>query len=170
MDRRRHLKKMKRRKTRPKTMKINRDVAPQQVPLTPRSIRTWPPMSQAGGKSTLRRERIITLSIGGDPTIQRYAKEHGAVYHPILMSRQNPRNWSRGKRFFVTFEICFLTFSVYIGSAIYTAGVQDVEKVFGVAQVPATLGLTLFVLGYGKHLQHLSTRSKLIFFSQLLVL
>ncbi|KAJ4350693.1 GTPase-activating protein [Ascochyta clinopodiicola] len=62
---------------------------------------------------------------------------------------QNPRNWSRGKRFFVTFEICFLTFSVYIGSAIYTPGLMGVMADFGVAQVPATLGLTLYVAGYG---------------------
>ncbi|KAH4609912.1 hypothetical protein HBI38_123860 [Parastagonospora nodorum] len=62
---------------------------------------------------------------------------------------QNPRNWSRAKKFFVTFEICFLTFSVYIGSAIYTPGLIDVTQVFGVAQVPATLGLTLYVAGYG---------------------
>jgi len=62
---------------------------------------------------------------------------------------QNPRNWSRAKKFFVTFEICFLTFSVYIGSAIYTPGLMDVMADFGVAQVPATLGLTLYVAGYG---------------------
>ncbi|KAJ4987933.1 multidrug resistance protein [Stagonosporopsis vannaccii] len=62
---------------------------------------------------------------------------------------QNPRNWSRGKRFFVTFEICFLTFSVYIGSAIYTPGLMDVMAGFGVAQVPALLGLCLYVAGYG---------------------
>ncbi|KAJ0122364.1 benomyl/methotrexate resistance protein [Diaporthe amygdali] len=37
---------------------------------------------------------------------------------------------------------------VYIGSAIYSAGTQDVMRVFGVSQVAATLGLTLFVAGY----------------------
>ncbi|KAH9892942.1 MFS transporter [Xylariomycetidae sp. FL2044] len=62
---------------------------------------------------------------------------------------ENPRNWSRPKKFFVTFEICFLTFAVYIGSAIYTAGLQDVTRTFGVSEVAATLGLTLFVAGYG---------------------
>lgn len=60
----------------------------------------------------------------------------------------NPQNWSSLKKIWVTFEICLLTFSVYIGSAIYTAGIQDVSRVFGVSQVAATLGLTLFVLGY----------------------
>jgi DHA1 family multidrug resistance protein-like MFS transporter len=54
-----------------------------------------------------------------------------------------------GKKFFVTFELCLLTFSVYIGSAIYSAGIEDVEQVFGVSQAAATLGLTMFVLGYG---------------------
>jgi DHA1 family multidrug resistance protein-like MFS transporter len=38
---------------------------------------------------------------------------------------------------------------VYIGSAIYTPGLMDVMQVFGVGNVPATLGLTLYVAGYG---------------------
>ena len=52
------------------------------------------------------------------------------------------------KKFFVTFEICLLTTSVYIGSAIYTAGLLGVVSQFGVSEVAATLGLTLFVIGY----------------------
>ncbi|KAL9597267.1 MAG: hypothetical protein Q9219_005248 [cf. Caloplaca sp. 3 TL-2023] len=39
--------------------------------------------------------------------------------------------------------------SVYIGSAIYSAGTETVVKDFGVSQTKATLGLTLFVAGYG---------------------
>lgn len=50
--------------------------------------------------------------------------------------------WSRGKKFFVTAEICLLTTSVYIGSAIYTPGIEEITHVFGVSQVKATLGLT----------------------------
>ena len=60
----------------------------------------------------------------------------------------NPRNWSSPKKVFVTFQICFLTTSVYIGSAIYTAGISGVEQEFRVSQVASLLGLTLFVLGY----------------------
>lgn len=81
---------------------------------------------------------------------------------------ENPMNWSksvsppdyvvnkshadglhRAKKFFVTFEICLLTTSVYIGSSIYSAGTESVVATFGVSQVAATLGLTLFVAGYG---------------------
>ena len=49
----------------------------------------------------------------------------------------------------MTFLICLLTTSVYIGSAIFTAGIEDFMQKFKVAQVPATLGLCLFVAGYG---------------------
>ena len=63
--------------------------------------------------------------------------------------KDNPMNWSLVKKVFVTFQICLLTFSIYIGSAIYSAGIQSVVKDFGVSQVAATLGLTLFVAGYG---------------------
>lgn len=42
-----------------------------------------------------------------------------------------------------------LTTSVYIGSSIYSAGTESVVATFGVSKVAATLGLTLFVAGYG---------------------
>ncbi|KAL6155532.1 GTPase-activating protein [Exserohilum turcicum] len=90
--------------------------------------------------------------VNGDSGV-RIDSEKGRDYHVVDWygpdDPQNPRNWSRAKRYFVTFEICFLTFSVYIGSAIYTPGLMDVMRDFGVAQVPALLGLTLYVAGYG---------------------
>jgi DHA1 family multidrug resistance protein-like MFS transporter len=53
------------------------------------------------------------------------------------------------KKVFVTFEICLLTFSVDIGSGIYTPGILTVMQEFHVSHVTATLGLTLFVAGHG---------------------
>lgn len=53
-----------------------------------------------------------------------------------------------GKKFFVTFQLCLLTTSVYIGSAIYTAGLVgpgSVVEQFKVSPVVALLGLSLFV-------------------------
>ena len=44
-------------------------------------------------------------------------------------------NWSLLKKVLVTFEICLLTFSVYIGSAIYTAGIEGVVAYYDVSQV-----------------------------------
>ncbi|OCT44444.1 Caffeine resistance protein 5 [Cladophialophora carrionii] len=74
---------------------------------------------------------------------------------------ENPMNWGTVKKVWVTFEICLLTFSVYIGSAIYSAGILDVSEVFGVSRVASTLGLTLFVLGYGVGPMFLSPLSEL---------
>jgi DHA1 family multidrug resistance protein-like MFS transporter len=62
---------------------------------------------------------------------------------------QNPQNWSTFKKAFVTFDICFLTLSVYIGSAIYTSGLTFMTKAFGTSTEVITVGLTLYVLGYG---------------------
>lgn len=60
----------------------------------------------------------------------------------------NPQNWSTRKKIFVSFLICLLTFGVYIGSSIYSPGTQQVAMEFQISQVAATLGLTMFVLGY----------------------
>lgn len=65
------------------------------------------------------------------------------------MRVQDPQNWSTGKKFFVSCQIWLLTFAVYIGSAIYAPGIVGVTEQFGVSRVAATLGLTLFVFGYG---------------------
>lgn len=58
-------------------------------------------------------------------------------------------NWTTAKKCFVTGMICVLTFSIYIGSAIYSAGDVSVEESFGVGEDVAVLGLTAFVAGYG---------------------
>ncbi|KAL9012796.1 MAG: hypothetical protein Q9173_002460 [Seirophora scorigena] len=61
----------------------------------------------------------------------------------------NPQNWSFGKKCFVAFQICIYTFAVYIGSAIYTPSQGAVTQVFGVSITTASLGLAMYVLGYG---------------------
>ncbi|KAJ7714331.1 major facilitator superfamily domain-containing protein [Mycena olivaceomarginata] len=61
----------------------------------------------------------------------------------------NPQNWSLNKRAFVAFEISFLTFSVYIGSAIYVSSIPGLMQEFHVSLTTATLGLTLYILAYG---------------------
>ena len=54
------------------------------------------------------------------------------------------------------FQTCLLTFAVYLGSAIYTAGIPGVSTEFHVSNVAALVGLTLFVAGYGLGQYHLS--------------
>lgn len=59
----------------------------------------------------------------------------------------NPRNWSTPKNVFVTFQMCLLTTSIYVGSAIYIAGLPGLESKFHISTVKSLLGLTLFMIG-----------------------
>ncbi|GIJ90994.1 hypothetical protein Asppvi_009959 [Aspergillus pseudoviridinutans] len=65
---------------------------------------------------------------------------------------ENPQNWSVRKKIFVTLLICLLTFSIYIGSAIYTPGIPGVAKQFGFAVIYAkNIGMLLafrFITGF----------------------
>lgn len=63
--------------------------------------------------------------------------------------RANPHNWSNSKRFLVSFIICLYTFTVYMGSAIYTSGIGGVIEQFGVTPLDGSLPLSLYVLAYG---------------------
>jgi MFS transporter, DHA1 family, multidrug resistance protein len=47
------------------------------------------------------------------------------------------------------FQTGLLTFTVYLGSVIYTAGIPYVSTEFHVSTVAATVGLTAFIAGYG---------------------
>ena len=49
----------------------------------------------------------------------------------------------------MTFDIAALTVSIYIGSALFAPGIDDLSQKFGISDVTASLGLTLFILGYG---------------------
>lgn len=62
---------------------------------------------------------------------------------------ENPHNWTNGKRLGVSGIICAYTFVVYTSSAIYTSSEAGVRKAFNVGEIEATLGLALYVLGYG---------------------
>jgi DHA1 family multidrug resistance protein-like MFS transporter len=62
---------------------------------------------------------------------------------------ENPHNWSNRKRALIATLICLYTFVVYTTSAIYTSSTEGIMKEFGVDTLLATLGLSLYVLGYG---------------------
>lgn len=61
---------------------------------------------------------------------------------------ENPLNWSQAKKFWVTFNLCFLTFSVYMASSIVTPSLQAFATEHNIGSVVASLSISLFVLGY----------------------
>ncbi|TRM59986.1 major facilitator superfamily domain-containing protein [Schizophyllum amplum] len=75
--------------------------------------------------------------------------EKGETKKPQQLNQISPLNWSVAKKSFVTFDLCFLTFAVYVGSSIYSPGIDDFAQQFGTSVTVATLGMTLFAFGYG---------------------
>ena len=84
-----------------------------------------------------------------DQMTQRYVERINPFTPLVDFLAKNPMNWSQFKKTLVMFQVCLLTFAVYIGGAVYTAGIPDVSEKFHVSNVAATLGLSLFVAGYG---------------------
>lgn len=62
---------------------------------------------------------------------------------------EDPHNWSNCKRTYLTGVLCFYTFIVYTTSAIYISSTEGVMEEFGISQLKSTLGLAIYVLGYG---------------------
>ncbi|KAH8424832.1 uncharacterized protein LDX57_002575 [Aspergillus melleus] len=65
------------------------------------------------------------------------------------LDAENPQNWSSWKKTMVTAVLSLYTFTVYCASAIYTPSVEGVMNEYGVNHTVSTLGLSLYVLGYG---------------------
>jgi DHA1 family multidrug resistance protein-like MFS transporter len=62
---------------------------------------------------------------------------------------ENPQNWSQVKKAWTAFLICLYTFVVYASSSIYVSSELLIMQRFGVGDFKASLGLALYVLGYG---------------------
>lgn len=61
----------------------------------------------------------------------------------------NPQNWNSWKKAFVGLQIFLYTFAVYCTSAIYTSSQEGVMRQFGVSYAKGSLGLSIYVIGYG---------------------
>ncbi|PCG89280.1 Major facilitator superfamily domain, general substrate transporter [Penicillium occitanis (nom. inval.)] len=62
---------------------------------------------------------------------------------------ENPRNWSMAWRILVNVQVGLYTIAVYMSSSIYTASEVYVSRIYGVSSTVASLGLALYILGYG---------------------
>ncbi|KAE8831735.1 hypothetical protein HRS9139_05977 [Pyrenophora teres f. teres] len=61
----------------------------------------------------------------------------------------NPQNWPQSHKILMTVILCVYTFAVYVGSSLYTSSQQAVMDKFHVSHVEASLGIALYVIGYG---------------------
>lgn len=68
--------------------------------------------------------------------------------HVTYAELTRPLKWSRFKKTAILLQISLVTVSMYMGSSIYGPGITDLSVKFGISQVAASLGITMFVLGY----------------------
>lgn len=76
--------------------------------------------------------------------------------HPLIIvgwydekDPANPVNWTGRKKSAVYIIVNFTSCVVYMASAIYTPSQPFIQEVFGVSVTVASLGLGLFIVGYG---------------------
>ncbi|KAI1384538.1 benomyl/methotrexate resistance protein [Hypoxylon trugodes] len=62
---------------------------------------------------------------------------------------ENPQNWSSSWKLLIMSIMCILNFSFYIASSIYVPGIPSIMEDLDTSEIVATLGLSLFTLGYG---------------------
>lgn len=62
---------------------------------------------------------------------------------------ENPQNWSSARKLLVVFNIVIYTFVAYTASAIYTPSTEGIMERFNVSIIVASLGLSMYVIGYG---------------------
>ncbi|TFB00124.1 Caffeine resistance protein 5 [Trichoderma ghanense] len=112
-------------------------------------------MSRVGSLAALQQEYSAA-------TLQENVRSQHSIIHPKKLESgitlvdwystddaDNPQNWSSKKKVFVVLQIYLYTLAVYIGSAIITPSQPFIEAKFGVGPEVASLGLSLYVLGYG---------------------
>jgi DHA1 family multidrug resistance protein-like MFS transporter len=61
----------------------------------------------------------------------------------------NPQNWSKQTRLFYTGILALMTWVVTFASSVFSTGTGPVSVEFGIGSEVATLGTSLFVLGFG---------------------
>lgn len=61
---------------------------------------------------------------------------------------RNPMGFSQVKKWTFTAVVAIATLAVALVSSAYTGGVAEIEKEFGIGSEVATLGVSLFVVGF----------------------
>ena len=62
---------------------------------------------------------------------------------------ENPKNWSKGYKWWCTMCVAFTCFVVAFNSAVITADIEGVSETFHVSEEVSLLTITLFVVGFG---------------------
>jgi hypothetical protein len=62
---------------------------------------------------------------------------------------ENPKNWSKGFKWWITMVVAFTCFVVALCSSVITADIASVAREFDVSEEVALLSVSVFVIGFG---------------------
>ncbi|EXF73869.1 major facilitator superfamily transporter [Colletotrichum fioriniae PJ7] len=98
--------------------------------------------------------RIVTDQAGITQEVADYRYPgSGTEADPFLVQwipndPRNPMLFSKATKWFITFMVSLTTLAVALLSSAYTGGIRQIIIEFGISQEVATLGVSLFVLGF----------------------
>lgn len=61
----------------------------------------------------------------------------------------NPQRWSKTRRLFATFSVCFIALVTTMASAIDSAVITEASRAFGVSDVAESLATGIYLIGFG---------------------
>ncbi|KAG5660264.1 hypothetical protein KAF25_003786 [Fusarium avenaceum] len=98
--------------------------------------------------------RLVADQAGITPEVQNYKYDgSGTEEDPyrvkwIPNDPRNPMTFSQVKKWFITMTVALTTLAVALVSSAYTGGIRQIIMEFQISQEVATLGVSLFVLGF----------------------
>ncbi|KAF5639070.1 hypothetical protein F52700_4239 [Fusarium sp. NRRL 52700] len=98
--------------------------------------------------------RLVIDQAGVTPEVLAYNYQgSGTEQDPFVVQwipndPRNPQQWSDSKKWFITLSVAFATLAISLISSAYTGGMEQIIRDFHISQEVATLGVSLFVLGF----------------------
>ncbi|KAF4981761.1 hypothetical protein FZEAL_2483 [Fusarium zealandicum] len=98
--------------------------------------------------------RLVADQAGITPEVENYNYDgSGTEDDPYLVKwipndPRNPMAFSQVKKWFITMTVALATLAVALVSSAYTGGMAEIMEEFSISQEVATLGVSLFVLGF----------------------
>ncbi|KAI5780430.1 major facilitator superfamily domain-containing protein [Geopyxis carbonaria] len=92
-----------------------------------------------------------TATTSASASIHNDSVTGGVTEKPILLmlnDEEDPLKWPASKKWLFTLIICLNSFVVSMGSSIFTPGIPGIAATFNATTVVATLGFSMFVLGF----------------------
>ncbi|KAF3056461.1 hypothetical protein GL218_06636 [Daldinia childiae] len=127
------------------------------------------PLARSSTKETIRDPNLdVNLpyrTLSGDANLSEYTTEtpSGQIPGPVEPDGErryklvtfvpndpeNPKNWSKGYKWYCTMVVAITCFVVAFSSSVVTPDIAGVAEEFGVSDEVALLSITLFVVGFG---------------------